>query len=263
MPGGGAAAKISPFLTTGHFASRSLAGVTWPAADIPAKRLASLLLSGLDVATNGSVPAVEQARTVLENAYPTGVGSPYTLGEDSTAQNTADNAYQQLADVVILTSLAIADCTLAASVAGGLADRKRPFSLLRLTGARLGTLRRVVVLESAVPLLAVAAVAIGTGFGASAMFTTVQLAHPLAAPDAAHYVMTAAGIVASLGYRGHVPAAQADYRPRDGQKRMIPGDLSRPLRRRRFSPLRRVATGRARRYGPVCEVVSWPGTVAC
>jgi hypothetical protein len=39
-------------------------------------------------------------------------------------------------------------------------------------------LRRVVALESAVPLLAVAAVAIGTGFGASAMFATVQLAPP-------------------------------------------------------------------------------------
>ncbi len=41
-----------------------------------------------------------------------------------------------------------------AGVAAGLADRKRPFSLLRLTGARLATLRRVVALEGAVPLLA-------------------------------------------------------------------------------------------------------------
>ena len=101
--------------------------------------------------------------------------------------------------MVILTSLAIAGCTLAASVAAGLADRKRPFSLLRLTGAPLGLLRRVVVLESAVPLLAVAAVAIGTGFGASAMFSTVQLRHALVAPDAAYYVMTAAGIGLALG----------------------------------------------------------------
>jgi predicted lysophospholipase L1 biosynthesis ABC-type transport system permease subunit len=60
-------------------------------------------------------------------------------------------------------------------VAAGLADRKRPFSMLRLTGARRGMLRRA--LESAVPLLAVAAVAVGTGFGASAMFATVQLQH--------------------------------------------------------------------------------------
>jgi len=36
--------------------------------------------------------------------------------------------------VVILTSLAIAGCTLAASVTAGLADRKRPFTLRRITG---------------------------------------------------------------------------------------------------------------------------------
>jgi hypothetical protein len=57
----------------------------------------------------------------------------------------------------------------------------------------------VVALESAVPLLAVAAVAIGIGFGVSAMYATMQLAHPLVAPDAAYYLLTAAGIVVSLG----------------------------------------------------------------
>ena len=76
---------------------------------------------------------------------------------------------------MILVSLPIAGCTLAAGIAAGLADRKRPFSLLRLTGARLATLRRIVALESAVPLLAVAAVAIGTGFGTAAMYTSLEM----------------------------------------------------------------------------------------
>jgi hypothetical protein len=71
--------------------------------------------------------------------------------------------------------------------------------MMRLAGAPLGGLRRVVALESAVPLLAVAAVAIGFGFGVSAMYATMQLAHPLVAPDAAYYLLTAAGIVVSLG----------------------------------------------------------------
>jgi hypothetical protein len=47
-------------------------------------------------------------------------------------------------------------------------------------------LRRVVALESAVPLLAAAAVAIGTGFGAAAMY-------------ASYYLLTAGGILAALG----------------------------------------------------------------
>jgi predicted lysophospholipase L1 biosynthesis ABC-type transport system permease subunit len=153
------------------------------------------------VSTNGSQPAIEQARTVLENAYPTGTGlpPPQTIGEYTAHDRTADNAFQQLADVVILTSLVIAGCTLAVSVAGGLADRKRPFSLLRLTGARLGMLRRVIVLESAVPLLAVAVIAIGAGFGASAMYAAMEMHLALVVPDAAYFVLTAAGIVLALG----------------------------------------------------------------
>ena len=197
-PAGAAAAKVPASLT--DIGGGNLADVTWPAADLPARRLNSLPLGSLDVATNGSQPAIEQARTILENAYPTGTGSPppQTLSEDNAVGNSADNAYQQLADVVILTSLTIAGCTLTTGVAGGLADRKRPFSLLRLTGARLGMLRRVIALESAVPLLAVAAVAIGAGFGASAMYATMEMKLSPVSPGAAYYVLTAAGIVLAL-----------------------------------------------------------------
>jgi uncharacterized membrane protein YeiB len=124
---------------------------------------------------------------------------PQTLGETFGGDDAANNAYQQLADVVVLTSLAIAGCTLAVSMAGGLAERKRPFSLLRLTGARLRILRHVIVVESAVPLLVVAEVAIGTGFGAAAMYATTEMQRSLAGPGAAFYVMTAAGIVLALG----------------------------------------------------------------
>ena len=125
-----------------------------------------------------------------------------TRGESSAEDQRLDHQYQQLADVVILVSLTIAGCSLAASVAAGVADRKRPFSLLRLAGARLSMLRRVVALESAVPLLAVAVVSIGVGFGGAAMFANVQLEHPLVAPGAAYYVITAAGIAVSLGIIG-------------------------------------------------------------
>ncbi|HET6187757.1 MAG TPA: FtsX-like permease family protein, partial [Trebonia sp.] len=108
------------------------------------------------------------------------------------------SGYQQLANVVILVSLPIAGCTLVTGIAAGLADRKRPFSLLRLTGARLTTLRRVVVLEGAVPLLAVAAVAISVGFAGAAMYATMSQNHPMVAPGAAYYLLTAGGIIISL-----------------------------------------------------------------
>jgi hypothetical protein len=178
-------------------------GITWPAASVRAARLDSLAVDAIDVATNGTVPAVEQARTLLENApgYSAylGNGVPSTVGELIAQSNPTNSGYQQLANTVILVSLPIAGCTLAAGIAAGLADRKRPFSLLRLTGARIATLRRVVALESAVPLLAVAAVAIGTGFGAAAMYTTLEMQHPMVAPGAAYYLLTAGGVLAALG----------------------------------------------------------------
>jgi hypothetical protein len=48
-------------------------------------------------------------------------------------------------------------------------------------------------------LLAVAAVAIGIGFGASAMYAATEMGLGLVAPGAAYYVMTCAGIMVALG----------------------------------------------------------------
>jgi hypothetical protein len=182
-----------------EFSGLDISTFTWPAANVPAAPLDTLGVDAINVATNGTVPAVEQARTLLENAhaYP-GLSTPSTISDIVAQDNSTNSAYQQLANVVILVSLPIAGCTLAAGIAAGLADRKRPFSLLRLTGARLATLRRVVALEGAVPLLAVAAVAIGTGFGAAAMNASLQQGHPIVAPGLAYYLLTAGGILAAL-----------------------------------------------------------------
>jgi hypothetical protein len=178
----------------------NLSGVVWPAVNLPASRLDGLGVDAVNVGTTGSLPPVERARTVLENAYPDAMlNAPSTIGDLIEKDNSTNQDYQQLANVVILVSLAIAGCTLAAGIAAGLADRKRPFSLLRLTGARLATLRRVVALEGAVPLLAVAVVAIGTGFGGAAMNAALQQGHPIVAPGAAYYLITAGGILVALG----------------------------------------------------------------
>jgi hypothetical protein len=199
-PAGAAAAAFPEDGFDGPLDGRTSAGITWPAVNVPASRLASLGVDAVNVGTNGSVPAVEQARTVLENAYANpSANAPSTIGDLIAQDNSTNNAYQQLANTVILVSLPIAGCTLAASIAAGLADRKRPFSLLRLTGARLAMLRRVVALESAVPLLAVAAVAIGTGFGAAAEYASVAQQYPMVAPGVAYYLITAGGILVSLG----------------------------------------------------------------
>ena len=167
----------------------------WPAATMPSGTRLSVLT--IVTGTSGTTAAIETARTILDNAYPAS-GPPVTIGEIAAQENARNTEYQQLADVVILTALPIAGCTLAASLAGGLADRRRPFSLLRLTGVPLSMLRRVVTLESAVPLLAVAVVSIGAGFGAAALFLRAQMGYLMSWPDVEYYVMTAAGVVLSL-----------------------------------------------------------------
>ena len=200
-PAGAATARFPSDGFNGPLFGTDATAITWPAANVPATRLDTLGVDAINVATNGSTPAVEQARTVLENApaYPSSLSAPSTLSDIVARDHSKNSDYQQLANVVILVSLPIAGCTLAAGIAAGLADRKRPFSLLRLTGARLAMLRSVVALEGAVPLLAVAAVAIGTGFAGAAMFASTAQQHPMVAPGAAYYLLTAGGIVVSLG----------------------------------------------------------------
>jgi hypothetical protein len=199
-PAGATAAAFPEDGFDGPLSGTTSAEITWPAVNVPASRLPSLGVDAINVGTNGSVSAVERARTVLENVHAYSAPSPpSTIGDVIRQENSGDNAYQQLANTVILVSLPIAGCTLAAAIAAGLADRKRPFSLLRLTGARLATLRRVVALESAVPLLAVAAVAIGTGFGAAAEYASVAQHYPMVVPGTVYYLLTAGGILAALG----------------------------------------------------------------
>ena len=198
-PAGATTAAI-PASTFGYFSNQYTDGFTWPAANIPATRLDALGLDTVYAQTDGTATPIEQARTVLETepAYPV-LNAPSTPEDYAVADVASNNGYQQLANVVILVSLPIAGCTLVAGIAAGLADRKRPFSLLRLAGARLSTLRGVVALEGAVPLLSVAAVAIGTGFAGAAMFAKEAQQYPMVAPGLPYYLLTAGGIVLSLG----------------------------------------------------------------
>jgi len=196
-PAGADTAAIEPGAVGSRFAPDP-----WPAAGLFRRQLAALRVRDVAIGTDGSPVAIERARTVLELAFPHADNGfpPETIAESNAQLGVVklDAQYRQLADVVILTSLPIAGCTLAVSVVAGLNDRRRPFALLRLTGARLGTLRRVVVLESAVPLLVGAAVAMGTGFLAAFLFLRAQLGQTLQSPGWAYYVVVAAGVLAAL-----------------------------------------------------------------
>lgn len=196
-PPGATAVRLEPGVAGSRFSPRY-----WPPSELTTAQLAALHVQNVAVVTDGSAPAIERARTVLMNELPSPRGgfSPQTITESNADRgNVRLNAeYRQLADVVILTSLPIAGCTLAVSVVAGLNDRRRPFALLRLTGAELGTLRRVVVLESAVPLLVGAAVAVGVAFVAAGLFLSSQLGFALQVPGIGYFVAVAVGLLVAL-----------------------------------------------------------------
>ncbi|WNM40933.1 FtsX-like permease family protein [Micromonospora halotolerans] len=168
----------------------------WAAADLDPAQVERQPIRSVVVNTT-SRAAFEQARTMLINAFPA-MRFPNSIAEWESDSARLMIQFQQLANVIMLASLPIAGCSLAVSVAGGLSDRKRPFSMLRLTGVQLRTLRGVVALETVVPLLLVAAVAIGMGFLAAHLFLRAQLGYTLLAPDGSFYLMVAGGLAVSL-----------------------------------------------------------------
>jgi hypothetical protein len=169
----------------------------WPAAAISTAAVAKLPVQLIYVANDGSTAAMERVRTLLTIAYPH--QEARTVGDWGTDLQQELAGWRQLANVVLLTTLPIAGCSLAVSVVAGLSDRRRPFALLRLTGAPLPLLQRVIGLESTLPLLAVTAISIGTAFAASALFLKSQMHYDLVSPGAAYYALIALGLVTSLG----------------------------------------------------------------
>ena len=196
-PPGAQVVTINPDFGGGFVGSSPMADTTWHAAGVPLAHLQAMRIDTVVIATDGSRAAIEQARTVLDGAFPHAWASQ-TIGEIHADKSRLLDDYRRLADVVILTSLPIAGCSLAVSIAGGLAERKRPFALLRLTGAPLAMLRRVIGLEAAAPLLITAVVSIGAGLLAAFLFLRAQLYETLQLPGLAFYLVLAAGLLASM-----------------------------------------------------------------
>ena len=151
-------------------------------SDPPAtESLSGLDLSALLVKTNNP-DTLERVRTYLTDFEATstetspagrskgggalsewqmGTIEPETFGEVAQIRNNDDKNIERVVLAIVALTLIVAGCSLAVSVAGSLLDRKRPFTLLRLSGTPLKTLTRVVLLESIVPLVGATVVAAG------------------------------------------------------------------------------------------------------
>jgi len=194
---GATVASIGYFLShvLGHNSNAS--STVWPSADLSMASAARLPVDAVVVATDRSSKSLERVRTTLERAFPF-QGTPVAVEalDPSTARLLA--MIQDMTDVIIVASLIIAACSLAVNIAAGMGERKRPFSLLRLTGVPIGVLRRVVALESAMPLLVVAAVSIVIGLVSAALYLHSQVGIAFSIPGIAYWATVIGGLAASL-----------------------------------------------------------------
>jgi len=194
---GATEASIGYFLSNllGHNSNASAA--VWPSAHLSAADVARLPVDAVVVATNGSSGSLERARTTLERAFPF-QGAPVAVEALDPSTARLLTMIQDMTDVIIVASLIIAACSLAVSIAAGLGERKRPFSLLRLTGVPTALLHRVVALESALPLLLVAAVSIVVGLVSAALYLHSQVGIAFSIPGTAYWATVIGGLAASL-----------------------------------------------------------------
>jgi hypothetical protein len=202
-PAIGKCAQGAPAASIGYFLSNVLghnshaSSAVWPSAHLSAADLAKLPADAVVVATNGSSSAIERARTTLERAFPF-QGTPVAVDAFDSSTVRLLTMIQDMTDVVIVASLIIAACSLAVNIAAGLGERKRPFSLLRLTGVPTALLHRVVALESALPLFLVAAVSIVVGLVSAALYLHSQVGIAFSIPGITYWAIVAGGLVASL-----------------------------------------------------------------
>ena len=175
----------------------TMADSVWPEADLTPAEIAAMPIHTVVVATDGSSASVERVRTVLEHEIPSRF-PPLTVAEMRQENDRTIDNFRRLASLVLFASLPIAGCSLAVSVAGGLAERRRPFSLLRLTGVPVALLRRVVGFEAVVPLLISVVVSAGTGLVAAALFLRAQLDQTLQLPGPGYFAVIGAGVAVSI-----------------------------------------------------------------
>jgi hypothetical protein len=170
--------------------------------------LAGLPLQAVLVRVN-SPATLERVRTYLAVNAPPQVSSgpgqsptpPRTFGETLQIRTQRADTLENLVYAAVALTLIVAGCSLAVAVGGGLVERKRPFTLLRVGGTGVGVLSGVVLLEAAVPLVAATVLAAGIAYGTSVLAFVRLAPAGTAIPQLGHdyYALMGAGLVIAFG----------------------------------------------------------------
>jgi len=181
-----------------YYSTQPIASASSPAAS---DNLSNLYLQAVLIKVHNAT-TLERVRTFLVTHTPQSVSgtAPRTFGEAVQAREGVVATVQRLFYIAVVLTLVVAGCSLAVAVGGSLVERKRPFTLLRVTGTATATLYRVVLLEAVFPLVTATVVAAGTAYGISVLTVraTAPAGTPLPVLGHVYYLMMGAGLAASL-----------------------------------------------------------------
>jgi hypothetical protein len=149
-----------------------------------------------------SPAALERVRTLLATRTPLSESgsAPRTFGEAVQARVAVGDTVERLVYIAVALTLLVAGCSLAVAAGGGLVERKRAFSLLRVSGTPAAALYRVVLLETVLPLAVATVVAGGVAWGVSVL-TIGKLAAagtPVPVPGHTYFLLMGTGLAISL-----------------------------------------------------------------
>ena len=180
------------------YSTQPIASASSPAASGNVSRL---YLQAVLVKVSNSA-TLERVRTYLvtHTGQSASGSAPRTFGEAVQAREGVAATVQRLVYIAVALTLVVAGCSLAVTVGGSLVERRRPFTLLRLTGTATSTLYRVVFLEAVLPLIAATVIAAATAYGISVLTvnTMAPAGTPVPVPGHVYYLTMGAGLVASL-----------------------------------------------------------------
>jgi ABC-type antimicrobial peptide transport system permease subunit len=163
--------------------------------DEPTGPVDHLPVEFVHIPTDGSSAAQERTRTRAALAAPNAIihvdGDPTFSDEDYYAD------LFRIFQIFSLAVLLVAGVSLSAGMVGALIERQRPFALLRATGVPLSQLRRVILLETAVPMVLTSVLGVGLGLlAANAVMTSQGWAWRW--PDPTSLAIIGAGILAAV-----------------------------------------------------------------
>jgi ABC-type antimicrobial peptide transport system permease subunit len=181
------------------YSTQPIASASSPAA--PTDHFSHLYLQAVLVRVHGA-STLERVRTYLvTHATASASGSaPRTFGEAVQARAVIATTVERIIYIAVALTLIVAGCSLAVTVGGSLVERKRPFTLLRVTGTQTATLYRVVLLEAILPLVSATVIAGGIAYGIAVLIVTrlAPAGTPAPVPGGTYYLTMGIGLVASL-----------------------------------------------------------------